>query len=165
MQLDDFIENTIEEEHPSELSDLEMNDFFEEVSLNDLYEDILDTIVQKASDINKGMYSLEDLFKVETGLNNFIPKDISQEDIYLTIYEKVDIIKFERSLKALDKILPDLNDETFSLKEIYTSLEETSSTSKYTAIINKVHNKIKSIASKVTAVDGWSWCSRCCFSN
>ena len=137
--------------------DIFLDDFFEDDIFNFTCEEILDTIIQKGCDLNKGIYSLEELFKVEPKLENFIPKNISQEDIDIAIYEKIDLIKLERSIRTIDNILPELNlDDKFLLKDLYTSLEEKEeniSTNKFRFIIKSVEKKIREIAGKISVIE------------
>ena len=124
----DFSDNVITEINEDddidcELLKLQFDDFFEEEILNETYENVLGMISQKALKVDEGVYSLEDLFKVEPGLDKFISNDIlkDSESLYENTCAKIDMHKFEKLFDFGNEILPEYNmeKEEFSLEGFY----------------------------------------------
>ena len=128
-----------DEEIDEDIFNLELEEYFNDINLSDSYEDLLDTIIKKAKDISDGKYTLEELLKIEPDLDKFIPSDISQEDIYNVVNNKIEIIKIQ-------KLLNFDNDEkiNFSLEEEKSKLNE---------IYENVDSKIREIVGKISLVE------------
>ena len=123
-----------------DIIDLEIEELLEVYSQNEAYENLLDMIVEKAKDITDGKYTLEELFKIEPDLDKFIPKDISQEDIYDVVNNNIEIMKLEKILNFNNNI----------------SLEEEidgGNISKLGKVYNNVESKIREMISKVNVIE------------
>ena len=151
---ENVIVNT-DEDIDDDIMDLELEEFFE--NDNEAYENLLDIIVDKAKDIFENKYTIEDLLKIEPDLNKYISSDLSQEDAYVNIYNKVETIKFENILKSLDNICYklDINNE-ISFEELLSfSLEEDKekNKSKFNEMLEKLENKFKEVASRISIIE------------
>ena len=114
--------------------ELDIEDAYDDEVYNDSYENMLNIVRERADDIEKGKYTLEEAIKFEEGLDIFISADTAKEDVKDVAYNKTEIMHLNRMLNVVNEMLieegVEIEDDDFTTasleEELNASLEEES---------------------------------------